>query len=60
MFGNMSQIGLTTNLLIGHAETNHGDTEVVSVDVSGSRERTDWKGVGQRSRKLASALKNTA
>ena len=59
LFGNMSQIGLTTNLLIGHAETNHGDTEVVSVDVSGSRERTDWKGVGQRCRKLASALENT-
>ena len=59
LFGNMSQIGLTTNLLIGHAETNHGDTEVVSVDVSGSRERTDWRGIGQRCRKLASALENT-
>lgn len=59
MIGNMSQIGLTTNMLIHHAETNHGDTEVVSVDVSGTRERTNWKEVGQRCRKLASALERT-
>ena len=52
----MSQTGLTTNMLIHHAETNHCDTEVVSVDVNGSRERTNWSEVGRRSRKLANAL----
>jgi len=56
LIGNMSQTGLTTNMLIHHAETNHWDTEVVSVDVNGSRERTNWREVGRRSRKLANAL----
>ena len=52
----MSQTELTTNMLIHHAETNHGDTEVVSVDVNGTRERTNWRDIGQRSRKLANAI----
>ena len=56
MKGNMSQMGLTTSMLISHAEINHGQTEIVSVDVKGSRERTNWKEVGERSRKMASAL----
>jgi len=53
----MSQTGLTTNMLIHHAEANHGDTEVVSVDVNGSRERANWREIGRQSRKLASGLR---
>lgn len=56
MKGNMSPIGLTTNMLISHAEEFHGKTEIVSVDVKGARRRTSWGEVGSRSRKLSSAL----
>ena len=56
MKGNMYEAGLTTSMLLSHAEANHGDTEIVSVDVKGSRERSDWREVGKRSRKIASAL----
>ena len=46
MKGNMSPIGLTTNMLISHAEEFHGKTEIVSVDVKGARRRTSWGEVG--------------
>ena len=36
-FGNMSPSGLTTNLLISHAERYHAETEVISVDVNGNK-----------------------
>ena len=48
---------LTTSKLRAHAEKNHGDTEVVSVDVKGFRERTNWREIGRKSRKIASSLK---
>ena len=32
----MYEAGLTTSMLLSHAEANHGDTEIVSVDVKGS------------------------
>ena len=41
MKGNMSKLGLTTNLLISHAEINHSQTEVISVDVKGNVEKSD-------------------
>ena len=54
--GNMSPIGLTTNVLIAHAEEFHGNTEIVGVNVKGERRRTSWGEVGARSRRLSSAL----
>ena len=56
-FGNMSPLGLTTNLLISHAERFHAETEVISVDVNGKKIRSSWHEVGKQSRKLASSLK---
>lgn len=55
-FGNMSPLGLTTNLLISHAERYHAETEVISVDVNGNKIRSNWHEVGKQSRKLASSL----
>ena len=49
-FGNMSSLGLTTNLLISHAERYHADTEVISVDVNGNKIRSNWHEVGKKSR----------
>lgn len=57
MKGNMYDANLTTSKLLAHAEKNHGDTEVVSVDVKGFRERTNWREIGRKSRKIASSLK---
>ena len=57
MKGNMYGANLTTSKLRAHAEKNHGDTEVVSVDVKGFRERTNWREIGRKSRKIASSLK---
>ena len=56
MKGNMSKLGLTTNMLISHAEINHGQTEVISVDVKGNVEKSTWKKIGRKARKIASAL----
>ena len=56
MKGNMSKLGLTTNMLISHAEINHSQTEVISVDVKGNVEKSTWKKIGKNARKIASAL----
>jgi len=56
MKGNMSKLGLTTNMLISHAEINHSQTEVISVDVKGNVEKSTWKKIGKKARKIASAL----
>mgnify|MGYP003300989943 FL=1 len=56
MKGNMSKLGLTTNMLISHAEINHSQTEVISVDVKGNIEKSTWKKIGKNARKIASAL----
>ena len=52
----MSKLGLTTNMLISHAEINHSQTEVISVDVKGNVEKSTWKKIGKNARKIASAL----
>ena len=52
----MSKLGLTTNMLISHAEINHSQTEVISVDVKGNVEKSTWKNIGKNARKIASAL----
>ena len=56
MRGNMTKIGLTTNMLISHAEKNHSQTEVVSVDVKGNVQKSTWQKVGEKARKIASTL----
>ena len=56
MKGNMTKLSLTTNMLISHAEINHSQTEVVSVDVKGNIEKSTWGKIGKKSRKIASAL----
>ena len=56
MKGNMSKLGLTTNMLISHAEINHSQTEVISVDVKGNVEKSTWKKIGKKARKIASAI----
>ena len=56
VFGNMSNLGLTTNLLISHAENFHSKTEVISFNEKGERLISNWLDVGLRAKKLASAL----
>ena len=58
MKGNMSKLGLTTNLLISHAEINHSQTEVISVDVKGNVEKSTWKKIGKKLEKLQALLLN--
>jgi fatty-acyl-CoA synthase len=43
-------------MLISHAEINHSQTEVISVDVKGNVEKSTWKKIGKNARKIASAL----
>ena len=52
----MSKLGLTTNMLISHAEINHSQTEVISVDLKGNVEKSTWKKIGKKARRIASAL----
>ena len=56
MQGLMQQQPLLISSLIEHAETFHGDTEIVSVLPEGSQHRTTWKQIGRRARQLANAL----
>ena len=53
MKGNMSKLGLTTNMLISHAEINHSQTEVISVDVKGNVEKSTWKKIGKNAQSQA-------
>ena len=52
----MTNLGLTTNLLISHAENFHSKTEVISFNEKGERLISNWLNVGLRAKKLASAL----
>ncbi len=56
MLGQMMDGRLTISSLIDHAEKYHGDTEIVSVETAGGITRSDWAGVAQNARRLASAL----
>ena len=56
MLGTMISKQLTVGSLIEHAARYHGATEVVSVETTGGLTRSNWAGVEQRARKLASAL----
>ncbi len=56
MLGQMMNKPLLISALIEHAAQYHGDTEIVSVETTGGVQRTDWRAVAARSRRLASAL----
>lgn len=47
---------LLVSSLIEHAERCHANTEVISVEVNGGLDRSNWGEVARNSRKLASAL----
>ena len=56
MLGLMQQMPLNISALIVHAETHHGDTEIVSRRVEGDIHRTTWAGIGRRARQVAHGL----
>ena len=56
MLGQMMSAPLLISSLVAHAERYHGPTEIISVNTSRGREKTDWATVGGNARKLASAL----
>ena len=56
MLGQMMKMPLLISSLISHAENRHGATEIASVETTGGITHTNWKTVGQNSRRLASAL----
>ncbi len=60
MLGLMQQMPLNISSLIVHAETHHGDTEIVSRRVEGDIHRTDWAGIARRARQVANGLDGLA
>jgi acyl-CoA synthetase (AMP-forming)/AMP-acid ligase II len=56
MLGLMQQMPLNISALIVHAETHHGDTEIVSRRVEGDIHRTHWSGIARRARQVANGL----
>jgi fatty-acyl-CoA synthase len=56
MLGLMQTLPLNISGLIRHAETHHGDTEIVSRRVEGDVHRTHWAGIAKRARQVANAL----
>ncbi|MEO0327438.1 MAG: long-chain-fatty-acid--CoA ligase [Pseudomonadota bacterium] len=56
MLGQMMEQQLLISGIIDHAARYHGDSEVVSVNIDGSRHRTNYSEVNSRSKKLGSAL----
>jgi acyl-CoA synthetase (AMP-forming)/AMP-acid ligase II len=57
VLGLMQQIPLLTSSLIEHAARNHGATEIVSRTAEGTLERTNWREVASRARRVAGMLK---
>ncbi|MEX0307730.1 MAG: long-chain-fatty-acid--CoA ligase [Ruegeria sp.] len=56
MLGQMMTQPLLISSLIDHAERYHGQTEIISVETDGTVTETNWAGVAQNARKMASAL----
>lgn len=56
MLGQMMSQPLLISSLITHAERNHNDGEIISVNTGGGVERTTWGQVAANARRLASAL----
>lgn len=57
MSGTMMHLPLTISTLIEHADRFHGQTEIVSVEISGEIRRSNWGEVAANSRRLHGALK---
>ena len=58
MRGQMMERQLLISDIIEHAARYHGDTEIVSVNTDGSRHRTNYSELRDRSFKIGTALKN--
>ena len=56
MLGGMQDWPLRVMRILDHAEREHGTREIVSLYPGGEKVRSDWRGVGRDSRKLARAL----
>ena len=56
MYGLMMDRPLLISSLLTHAESQHGEREIVSRRVEGDIHRTTYRELGQRARKLAHAL----
>jgi acyl-CoA synthetase (AMP-forming)/AMP-acid ligase II len=58
MLGQMMHMPLLISSILKHAETNHGDTEIVSRAVEGEIHRYTYRDCARRTRQLANALKH--
>lgn len=56
MLGQMMTQPLLISSLIDHAERYHGQTEIISVETDGTVTQTNWAGIAQNARRMASAL----
>ncbi len=56
MLGQMMTQPLLISSLIEHAERYHGQTEIISVETDGTVTETNWSGIAQNARRMASAL----
>ncbi len=56
MLGQMMTQPLLISSLIDHAERYHGQTEIISVETDGTVTETNWSGIAQNARRMASAL----
>ena len=56
MFGQMMNRPLVISSLIDHAAQYHGDTQIISKEVSGEFTTTNWRNVSQDAKRLANAL----
>ncbi|WP_374294851.1 AMP-binding protein, partial [Acinetobacter sp.] len=56
MFGQMMSRPLMISSLIDHAAQYHGDTQIISKEVSGEFTTTNWSNVSKNAKRLANAL----
>ncbi len=56
MLGQMMTQPLLISSMIEHAERYHGQTEIISVETDGTVTETNWSGIAQNARRMASAL----
>ncbi|MCJ8146811.1 long-chain fatty acid--CoA ligase [Acinetobacter sp. A3.8] len=56
MFGQMMSRPLVISSLIDHAAQYHGDTQIISKEVSGEFTTTNWSNVSKNAKRLANAL----
>ena len=56
MLGMMQSRPLLISSLLDYAASWHGQREIVSRDVEGSLHRTNWSGIADRAKRVASAL----